>query len=496
MREASGLLHVAFSALSEWNRGFDEQMRPFFVPENRGKASKMTLELVKAIVQAAEGWQSQGRRLRSREFTRYLREQRGVDLSRKKVEEVLIANGLFAARTRKRRPRFYQSLRKRIPNGLVSLDGSALRVWLEEEAYEFNVELGVDVKTFAHTAYSVGDTESSKEVIQVLEAHRRDWGTPLGVVCDYGRSNLSQETLGYLRDHGIELLPAGPRNPKGNGTDEGAFSQLKAALGEIRLNLSSPRDLARGVLEKLVSLYVSLRNRMPVRAERLSPEQKMKAGVSAAERQEERQYLEAYPRRQIPSVEEQEKLRRLEVLLRYHHISPEPAVLSRAQRSIKAYEIKAIGQAEEIFTQTVNRQPEKKTLPYFFGILKRIQQERDEEARRRYCYERYNQEVLSRLDEQTRRPESTHTVEGIVEMVAQAAKATVQFVRELAIRKAHQWAQELMASYRYPAVLKRKLHAAVEALAEITLEQKAKVSELINGLFSPKTRPESVTRIS
>ena len=205
-----------------------------------------------------------------------------MELSRKKVQEVLIANDLFAARTRKRRPRFYQSLRKEIPNGLVSLDGSTLTVWLDEDAYKFNVELGVDVKTFAHTAFSVGDTETRDEVIKVLEAHRRDWGTPLGVVCDHGSSNLSEDTSNYLQDHGIELLPAGPRNPKGNGTDEGAFSQIKGALGEIRLDLSSPRELARSVLEKLISLYVSLRNRIPVKAERLSPEKKMNAAVSEA----------------------------------------------------------------------------------------------------------------------------------------------------------------------------------------------------------------------
>jgi hypothetical protein len=496
LREASRLLHVAFSALSEWNRGFDKAMRPFYVPENRGKDSKITIELVKVIVRAAEELQSQGRRLRSREFTRHLREQRGVELSRKKVQEVLIANGLLAARTRKRRPRFYQSLRKRIPNGLVSLDGSTLTVWLDEEAYKFNVELGVDVNTFAHTAYSVGDTESTAEVIKVLEAHRRDWGTPLGVVCDHGSSNLGQDTLGYLRDHGIELLPAGPRNPKGNGTDEGAFSQLKGALGEIRLSLSSPRDLARSVLEKLIGLYVSLRNRTPVKAERLSPEKKMRAAVSESQRQEEQRYLQTYPRRQSESVEDQEKWERLEAILRYHRISPEPAVLSRAQRSIKAYEIKAIGAAEEIFTRTVNRHPGKKNLAYFFGILKRIQQERDDEAHKRYCSERYNQEVMSRLREQHKRPQSNHTVEGIIGMLAQAVKATVQFVKELAIRKAHEWIRELMASYRYPAVLKKKLREAAQDFAELSLEQRAKVCELIDGLLSPKTAPESVTRIS
>ena len=165
---------------------------------------------------------------------------------------------------------------------------------------------------------------------------------------------------------------------------------------------------------------------------------------------------------------------RLEALLRYHGISPEPAVLNRAQRSIKAYEIKAISAAEEIFIKVVNRHPGKKNLAYFFGILKRIQQERDDEACRRYCSERYNQEVMSRLREQHQRPQSSHSVEGIVGMLAQAVKATVQFVKELAIRKAHEWTQELMASYRYPAVLKRKFREAVAGSCRADARAKSK----------------------
>ena len=113
----------------------------------------------------------------------------------------------------------YQSLRKEIPNGLVSVDGSELIVWLDGEPYKFNLELSVDVKTFNHTGFSVGDTENSDEVIKVLEAHRKDWGNPLGVLCDSGKWNLSEQVRSYLQVNDIELVPAGPSNPKGNGTD-------------------------------------------------------------------------------------------------------------------------------------------------------------------------------------------------------------------------------------------------------------------------------------
>jgi hypothetical protein len=161
-------------------------------------------------------------------------------LSKKKVREVLIANGLFVPNTRRKRPRFYLSLRKEIPNGLLSVDGSEMIVWLDRKPYTFTVELGVDVKTFDHTAFSVGDSESSEDLIKVLEAHRREWGDPVGILFDHRSSNLSEEVSTYLEAHDIEAVPAGPYNPKGNGTDEGAFSQMKRAIGIIRINQSSP----------------------------------------------------------------------------------------------------------------------------------------------------------------------------------------------------------------------------------------------------------------
>jgi len=78
----------------------------------------------------------------------------------------------------------------------------------------------------------VGDSETSDEVIKMLEAHRNDWGDPPGMHCDHGSGNLAENTLSYLQTHGIELTPAGPYNPKGNGTDDGAFSQMKHVRDE------------------------------------------------------------------------------------------------------------------------------------------------------------------------------------------------------------------------------------------------------------------------
>jgi hypothetical protein len=393
LREAAWMLKVSFSVLGDWNKGFGEDMRPFHIPDGRGKTSKITVEMVRDIVRAAEDLKNRGSRLKLKNFTKHLREEHSIVLSKRKVQEVLIANNLMAARTRKRRPGFYQSLRKQIPNGLVSLDGSEMTVWLDDRSYKFNVELAVDVKTFTHTGFSIGDTETAEEIIKVLEAHRRDWGAPLGMLCDSGSSNLSESVSNFLRVHNIEPVPAGPSNPKGNGTDEGAFSQMKRIIGKIHLDLSSPESLAKSILEKVISIYITMRNRIPVKGSILAPPERMKSSASEVERDRERQHLRDHVRKKTESQEDQSKLDQLNGLIGYHDIKPEPAALKRAEKTIKAFEMGAIVAASEAFIKAVNRKPERKNLAYFFGILKRIQQERDDEAYRRYCYHRYNQQT-------------------------------------------------------------------------------------------------------
>ena len=138
------------STLSEWNQIFDGRMNPVILPDGRGKASKVTVDIVRDVVDAAKDIKGKGRRLRIKSFTKELGAKHKVVLSAKKVAEILIANGLYKAVTRKRRPRFYQRLRQSIPNGLISADGSEFTVWIDGIPYKFNLELCVDVESFYH----------------------------------------------------------------------------------------------------------------------------------------------------------------------------------------------------------------------------------------------------------------------------------------------------------------------------------------------------------
>ena len=487
------MLSVSLSTLSDWNNGFDEKMNPLVIPENRGKASKITRNIVKRIVDKAKLMKDQGKTIRIKQFARALLEEDQIVLSSKKVNEILIANDLVDARTRHKRPKFYQSLRQRIPNGLLSVDGSEFVVWIADTFFKFNVELAVDVGTFAHTAFSIADTETTQEVINVLESHIKKWGTPLGVVCDSGSANLSEDAKAYIKKQEIELVPAGPGNPKGNGTNEGAFSQMKKVLGNIRLDISSPRALAKSFIEALISVYINMRNRLCVHGKKSPPEQQMSMEASGDQREFELNRLKKHKKTKALCEKDQLKLDRLHWVIDHFEINVEPEAKKHAERTIKAYDLESIGDTESAFRKAINRKSNRKNLPYFFGILKNIQQKRDDDAKKKYCRERYNYQMM--LDMQRRDDEQKEplTIDHVMSMLEKAVTMKVGFVKEVALRKAREWTQELMKGNKYLGALKKSLSDALGKLNHLSFEEKQKAWELIEQFLSPKTVEKSVT---
>lgn len=475
-----------------WDKCFDEKLTPLVLPDNRGKTCKVTVEMVHRILEKAKGYQ----RIRLKQFSADLKRDEGVEVGVKTLEEILIANDLYKARTRKNRPRYYQSLCQKIPNGLLSMDGSEVIVWIGDTPYRFNVEMAVDVATFTHTAFSVGDSETAEEIIRVLETHRRNWGTPVGVLSDSGSANISQVVRDYMKDLGIEPVPAGPANPKGNGTDEGAFSHMKKAMGDIRIDSSSPKTIARSVLEAVVSVYIHMRNRLCACGRTLPPEQHMREPVPAEKRDAERCRLTAHVAAKATSGKDQQKLDRLHWVIDHHGLRVPPDEIKRAERVIKSYEFEAIGSAETAFLKAIQRKEERRRLAYFFGILKNIQQQRDEIAKKDYCRQRYNHEVMLGLERQKNEQPKPVSIEKILDMLITAVTQTVRFVKEFSIRKAREWTLELIGSSRYLEPIKKKVQDALGELKQLTIEQKEKAWELFCQFLNDNKQEGCVTQFS
>jgi hypothetical protein len=478
---------MSTSTLSGWNQSFDENMKPLKVADNRGKTSKVTIEIVRRVCEKAKRLKQQAKRIRLKQFTKALEKEDAIYLSAKTVNEILIANDLASAQSRKKRPRFYQSLCQRIPNGLLSLDGSEFTIWLDNMPFTFNLELAVDVGSFTHTAFSIADTETTDEVIGVLEAHRRQWGSPLGIVCDHGSANLSENAMDYIKSHGIELVAAGPANPKGNGTDEGAFSQMKKALGVIGLDMSSPKALAKSVLNALVSVYVHMRNRLCLHNNNIVPIEQMAMPVGEDQRQAENERLKEYQKAKADSQQDQLKLDHLQWIIDHFGFEPQADVLKRAQRSIKSYELEAIGESQKAFVKATKRKADRCNLSYFFGILKNIQKQRDEQAIRQYCRQRYNYLRMLEMQRKQDDDQQPASVDDIISMLEKAVTKKSRIVKELAIRKVREWTHELMKNYSYMGSVKKKLSDALGKLNHLNFEQKQKAWELVEQFLKPES---------
>ena len=450
--------------------------------DGRGKTGKVTVETVGKIIDMAKDMRDRGQRLRLKSFTRRLSEEAEISLSSKTVGDILVANDLYRVSTRRRRPGFYQRLKQSIPNGLISVDGSEFEVIVDGVGYKFNLELAVDVQSYLHSGFSVSGSETAAEVIRVIEAHRALWGPPLAMVSDHGSGNLSDEVKVYLSRYQIELLPAGPGNPKGNGTAECAFSGMKEVVGPIVLNSSSPVLLAKSVLEKIVSVYIAMRNRLPLFGDRQSPEETMSRPVSPEVRQQMGDHYKKRAQKQ-DDPDHQRKPDRIDWLIRYHKLNIDEPSLKRAQTCIGYYDQVAITKSEEAFLTAVRRDQNRRTMPYFFGILKRVQKEMDEQKHKDYCYKRYNEQQMRERERQKHQAmvetAQPTTIENLVAMLQEVLKNKADFIRETSIRLVKQMLQNLKNQYQYLGVLKKKISDALGEVQSMNLSQRQEAFNLV-----------------
>ncbi|HBS27636.1 MAG TPA: hypothetical protein DD827_11055 [Gammaproteobacteria bacterium] len=489
-------LHMSIATLSDWNKLFDPDMVPYRKPEKRGKAGKVTIEIVRIIVAKARDIQGKGKKIRIKQFCRTIRDDLAIELGRKTVQEILVANDLYAPSTRTRRPLFYRNICRRIPNGLLSLDGSEFVVTIDDKPYKFNLEIGVDVGSFCHTGFDIRQTETSQAVIAVLEEHQKHYGLPLGVLFDHGSANMSEDVAKWLEDKGVERVPVGPGNPKGNGTSEGAFSQLKSVLGTIDVKTSSPEELGKSVLNILVSVYTKMRNKLSLRGSTYSPEVAMRTEISEQEYQHEKERIRIHKESEKTTDEDQQKLDSLYTVIKQHDLLLDDASMKRAESIIKSHSLTAIHKTERAFTLAVNRKQDRKNVSYFFGILGNIQQEEDNQIYKDYCREKYDYQRMLADELQEQKIQSLKPTIALVIDMALAVKGQSEKMQGFAIKKCGEWLNIIFGTTSYCAVVKKRIQGQIGKTTSLTVTQKEAVWEWIAPLLNVNAGCESVTSIS
>jgi hypothetical protein len=500
LRETSFATLIPMSTLNSWNKEFDENVRPIITPDKRGKSGKVTLDMVRKIIKIANLYKTKGNRIRLKTFTRMLAEEKEISLSSKTVGDILTANGLRSPQTRRKQPVFFQRLRQKVPNGLVSIDGSEIKIYIDDQIIKLNLEMVVDTSSFAHTAFSISSHENSDEFIKAMEDHCREWGIPIGLVCDSGPANLSDASMNFLDLRDIEIVPAGPGNPKGNGTIEGAFSQFKRNVGPIHISTSSPEALAKSILQIIVSVYIKMRNKLPLIRQKKTPAERMADPVSDKCFKEVKYNLQNQKDRKAASSsnEDQPKLDILHCLIKNMKIHADVAAMLQAEKTIKFYNIQAILETEKAFVKAVNRKKERLSLHYFFGILKRIQQEQDEQAYKRHCQERYNYcQMKEQMEAQEKkRKQKPPTVQNVLDILVNAVKDHAKYLKEVALRRAKEWTTELLKATKYIGTLRKKFEEGLVNMLQLSIEQKNKIWDHVMNLLSPESTGKSVTHFS
>jgi len=127
-------LRMCPSTLMDWDKHFDVNLDPYEKEEKRGNAGKVTAEIVRQVVALAQEKLEAKERIYIESFAKEFNMAGELSLGTETIREILIANDLWAANTRVVRPAFYKNLCRRIPNGLVSNDGSELTfntLWTE-----------------------------------------------------------------------------------------------------------------------------------------------------------------------------------------------------------------------------------------------------------------------------------------------------------------------------------------------------------------------------
>jgi hypothetical protein len=222
-----------------------------------------------------------------------------------------------------------------------------------------------------------------------------------------------------------------------------------------------------------------MRNRLPVgRSGTSCPEATMNEPTSAAQREAAkaryRRHQDRKRNRQAPSQER--KRERLEWIIRYHDLQVDEPSRKRGEKSIVHYELEAITESEEAFVRAIRRDAQRASLAYFFGILNRIQQQKDTDRHREYCRQRYEyHRMLEREREEQEQQTSRVSVETVVAQLCAGVSSPMKPLRDFAMKQGRRMLESLKAHYRYLGVLKKKITAALNAVPELTVTQRTEI---------------------
>ena len=141
-------------------------------------------------------------------------------------------------------------------------DGTPLVVEVAGETFRFNLELMVDSHSSALVGVSVRDEEDSQAVVQAAEDGVKATGEPpLALLLDNRPSNQTDEVKDGVAPATVMHATKGRGQNKAHV--EGAFGLFAQIVPPLLISASSPKDIAREVLQIVVQTWARVLNHKP-----------------------------------------------------------------------------------------------------------------------------------------------------------------------------------------------------------------------------------------
>lgn len=162
-------------------------------------------------------------------------------------------------------------------------------------------------------------------------------------------------------------------------------------------------------------------------------------------------------------------------LLNYHRLDIDDQTLSRAEKCVVWYDLATIAAAEAAFLKAVSRDDGRTTLPYFFGILRNMQEETDIAKHRDYCRQRYQHQQLVERERQRAEEDDPVSPRTLVDMLRSAVALPIAPIKEIAMRQVDRMLVQLKEQYRYVGVLKKAILEAVAGINYMSVPQRQEI---------------------
>jgi hypothetical protein len=258
-------VYVPLGTLKDWLRGgalavdaMAQQVAPVSEPSETDRAQTARIQMLLAAYKQWHGTFV--------DFCDHAKEQLRIPYGRTLIASILEQYGVRLPRRRSGRSPDEKALRQAFetffPGAQWQGDGSPISVQVDEQGFDFNLELMVDSHSDAAVGSSIRDEEDSEAVIEAFTDGVQTTGDkPLAVLLDSRPSNHTAKVDDAIGT--TVRIRATKGRPQNKAHVEGSFGLFAQTAPPLKVRTATPRLLALQVLTLVVTTFFRTLNGRP-----------------------------------------------------------------------------------------------------------------------------------------------------------------------------------------------------------------------------------------